>query len=182
MTFVNNQSVGTAAVDVTGVFNSQYAQLFPQARAVKATVNRPAKMFSHPLEDGASRVDHKIFDPVEIELLVLLTGFDYKNTYRQIVTAFKSNELWTVQTRLDSYPNMTIAALPHEEVPDMLDVTAIAIRLQETQLFSAQFQALPPRAVERPRDASTAKRGEQNASEGGSKGSVAYRILYGSKK
>lgn len=169
----------TAAADVVGVYDANFRQLFAAARAMKASVKTEAKVFTHPLEDGAPVSDHKIYSPAEIELWTIIDAEDYKAVYQQIKSAFRSNALLIVQTRADVFKNMTIAAMPHDEDPEMFDVLPVVINLVEVQLVRAQFQALPPAAVAKPANQSTVKRGEQQPTEGGSKGSVAYRILYG---
>ncbi len=169
----------TAAVDVVGVYDDSFAQMFQQARPLKASIVRGTRIFTHPLEDGAMVSDHKVFDPVSIELSLVIVADDYKAVYQQIKTAYMSNSLLRVQTRADVFERMTIESMPHEEDADMFDAIPVALKMKEVQLVRAQFQALPPRAVSKAGDQSTNKRGEQNPKDGGNKGSVAYRILYG---
>lgn len=173
-------------LDVVGVFDSGFRQVFPEGRPIKAMVNETAKAMEHPIENGSTITDHRIIEPVEIELTVMLASEDYRDTYSRIRAFFFQTELLIVQTKTGSYPNMIIVGMPHDETADVYDAIPLAIKLKEVQLVTAQFQALPPRAVKNPRDTSTVKRGEQSGkpetttSTGGqTKSSILYGVIYG---
>lgn len=147
--------------DVIAVLNSGFAQVFEKARAIKVNIGREAQAMKHPLETGAEVTDHRIIMPVTAELSMLLTSADYKAVYQQVSDLFKRGELLTVQTRVDSFPSMLITKMPHEETPEMLDGVALALTLEEAHFVQAQYSALPPKKVKKPKDSDTAKRGEQ---------------------
>jgi len=147
--------------DVVGVYNDSQTQLFANARAVKAAVKPSAKFPEHPLESGATIGDHRIFLPVEIELSVILDPEDYQSTYQQIKAAFTGTSSLTVCTRVDTYKDMYILALPREETADLFDTVAISLRLKEIPLVEAQYQQLPAAKVKTKRHASTVKTGQK---------------------
>lgn len=172
------------AADVVGVFDSGFVQVFPEGRPIKAIIKEMAKVMEHPIETGATITDHRVILPVEIELTLMLTGEQYRDTYARIRALFHRTDTLIVQTKTGSYPNMIIEGMPHDEAPDLHDVVPLALKLREVILVTAQFQALPPRAVSRRRDASTVKRGEQTGSTEGNPGgkkksSVLYGAIYG---
>lgn len=146
------------ATDVVCVLDANLAQVFETARPIKAVVKEESKPMEHPLETGAVVTDHRIILPVEIELSLVLSSDDYRGTYRQIRDLFHKGELLTVQTRTESYSNMAIAAMPHEENADAADVVMQALTLKEAQYVEAQFTDAK---VSRPRDSRTVQRGEQ---------------------
>jgi hypothetical protein len=146
-------------VDVVAVLDEQMTQLFPMARPGKAVINESAKLAEHPVESGGTIVDHRVIQPVEIDLEVYVTK--YAETYQKIRSAFYGNSLLKVQTRSGLYENMAIEAMPHEESPEMVDVFTMSIKLREINLVTAQFVALPPSRVAQSNDASTVDRGEQ---------------------
>lgn len=146
------------ATDVVCVLNAALAQVFANARPIKAAIKVESKMMEHPLETGATVSDHRIILPIEIELSMVLPGADYAATYRQIRDLFQSGEMLTVQTRTDSYQNMSITAMPHEETPDAMDAINMGLCLKEVLYVSPQFSDL---IVARPPDARTKQRGEQ---------------------
>ena len=161
----------TNAQDVVAVLNSSFAQVFTNARAIKAAVDRGAKIMEHPIETGVTISDHRVILPVSIELSMLLTTEDYPAVYQQVVDLFRGNELLIVQTRVDSFPDMAIEKMPHEESTDVFDGVALALTLRQALIVTPQFSALPPKKVAAKKDADTAKRGQQQPTEP-AKGSI----------
>lgn len=174
-----------AAADVVGVFDSNFRQLFPEARPLKATIKEQAKVMEHPVESGATVTDHRIILPVEIEVTLMVNGAEYRDVYGAIRERYLKTETLVVQTKTGSYPNMIIAGMPHEEEPDVFDAVPLFLQLREVLFVEAQFQALPARAVQKPADQSTVKRGEQTgrdepvSANGQRKSSILYGILKG---
>jgi hypothetical protein len=145
------------AVDVVAVYDSNFTQIFPNARPLKVTVKEDAKLMEHPLETGAIITDHRIVLPIEIEISFFLGAEDYRNTYRIIKQYYLNATLLTVQTRSGIYNNQLIASLPHEEDPAQYDTLMMAVSFKQVQFATAQF-SLTPR---NPTKTSTVNRGEQ---------------------
>ncbi len=149
--------------DAVAVFTGDFNQVFPRARIVKAVVEEPAKLMEHPLETGATIVDHRIILPIRIELSTVLQSEDYKDTYRQIKQLFLNSTVLSVQTRSSVYTNQIIAEMPHEENPDMYDAKAVAIKLKQV-LFANTSSGIKPK---RPQDQPTVQRGLIPTQDGG---------------
>lgn len=154
----SNTPTPTAAADVTAILDADLVQVFERARMIRAEVLPESKVMEHPLEDGASVVDHRIILPVVINLSMVLASQDYAAVYNQIRDFFLRAELLTVQTRIGSFSNMLIEKMPHDENADIVDGVLLAVTLKEAQFAEAQFVQLK---VARPRDSNTVKRGEQ---------------------
>lgn len=150
-----------ASADVVGLFSSDLAQVFGDARPMKATVKETSKLMEHPIETGATITDHRVVQPIEIELELIATGANYRNIYQQIRQMFFDAKLLTVQTKTASYENMVIQEMPHEESGDMFDAVPIAVRLKEVLFVSAQYGTLPADKVRNPAMASTKQKGQQ---------------------
>lgn len=162
------------ATDVVCVLDGTLTQVFATARPIKATIKEEAKAMEHPLETGAVVTDHRVVLPVEIELSLVLGAADFRGTYRQIRDLFAKGELLTVQTRTDSYRNMTITGMPHEESPDAYDVINLGLMLKEVLYVEAQFSDLK---VSKPADARTVQRGEQQPQATTKQSSILSRIF-----
>lgn len=148
--------------DVVGVFDSNNNELFVGANAVKATVTPRAKIPKHPLETGATISDHIIFDPIEIELSVILDPEDYQDIYQQIKNTFLTGTLVTIVTKTDSYPSMAFNGIPYDETPDMFDTIAMGLKLSQFDFVTPQYGALPPSSVKKASNASTSQVGQKN--------------------
>lgn len=158
----------TKAVDVVAITGGGFAPLFSQARPLTASVYEMARIMEHPLETGAIIADHIVFDPIEIELPVIIVGEGvYRNTYALIRAAYRAGTLLTVVTRTGSYPNMVIYEMPHDERPESFDAVEMLLRLREARFVSPRNGALTQAQVADPKQSSTIQRGAQQTSAAG---------------
>lgn len=157
------------SADAVAVINQiNFEQLFPDARPFKVQVVPNSKFMEHPLETGATITDHRVIQPLEIELSVFLTSRgnlqDYRSVYAQLKQAFDAADLLTIQTRTSSYPNMVIYEMPHNEDADMFDAVAVAVKLREVKYVEPKYASLPASQVADKQQSSTVARGEQQTS------------------
>ena len=143
--------------DQVAIFGQDYQQLFQNARALKATVKEEAKLMEHPVESGATIVDHRIILPVEIELALILTADDYQNTYNQIRDYYYNGTLLTIQTKSGIYQNQLIQSMPHEEDPSQYDVLTLILSTKQVIFVTAQYGTTPKNAA----NTNTVDRGTQ---------------------
>lgn len=171
----SNTPTPTQAVDVTAVLDAKLVQLFPQARALRVETTPEAKLMEHPLETGATIVDHRVVLPLVVTLSMILASQDYAAVFNQIRDLFGRGELLTVQTRVGSYPNMVIEKIPHEETEAIFDGVTLTLTLREALFAVTQFAQIK---VARPRDSNTQQRGQQQPKESPPQqgGSLAARI------
>lgn len=174
-TIPEDSVVSSQAFDVVAIVDPATGlQLFEAAELMKASVGPSSKLMDHPLEDGSPVTDYKIILPVAIELSMLINAQDQESTYAQITDAFLDSTFLTVRTNADTFENMVIESMPHDETPEMFGILALSIRLREVQLISVQYQPLPPQAVAQPTDQSTVNRGDQQPKQANS-------VLYDAK-
>ena len=143
-------------------YDQDFHQIFRTARPLKAVVKEQAKLMEHPIETGATIVDHRIILPVEIELSMVLEstfGFsvEYQQVYLQIREAYLNSTLLTVQTRSGVYTNQLIQSMPHEEDPTQYDVLTLALSLKQVIFVTAQYGTAP----KNPSNTNTVNRGAQ---------------------
>lgn len=150
-------------------------QMFTAAEAMKANVSPMSKIMDHPLEDGTPVSDFKIILPIAIELGLLVNAADYDSTYAALTDAFLDSTWLTVRTNADTYDNMIIEGIPHDETPEMFGMLSIAVRLREVNLIEVQYQALPAKQVSEPTDQSTVNTGETQPQQANS-------VLYDAKQ
>ena len=147
----------TKAIDVVGVYDVGFNQVFPEGSPIKAMINEAATFFKHPLEDSTNRTDHMIFDPIEIVMDVMLVGDQYRDIFKQIKQIFRDQTQLIVQTKTDTYENMYIQGMPHDETAREYDSVVVSIALAETK-FSATTTTFAP---ESSADTDTVGRGQQ---------------------
>jgi hypothetical protein len=157
-----DQFVSSYTYDVVAVVDpNSGTQVFTGAEIMKANVGPTSKLMDHPIESGSLVTDFKIIMPVTIELALLVNSQSFDGTYAEVKAAFLASTFLTVRTNADTYMNMVIEAIPHDEIPEMFGMLAIALRLREVQLVTVQYQALQSTDVENPTDQSTVNSGEQ---------------------
>lgn len=161
--------------DTVAIFDQAYQQLFQNARAIKATVKEEAKLMEHPVETGATIVDHRIILPVEIELALILTSNDYQNTYNQIRDYYYNGTLLTIQTKSGIYTDQLIQSMPHEEDPSQYDVLTLILNTKQVIFVTAQYGTTPKNAANK----NTVDRGTQQgtAANAVQTGSVAGTVV-----
>jgi hypothetical protein len=167
------------AFDSVAIFTQDYNQIFVDARAIKAVVKEEAKVMQHPVETGATIVDHRIILPTEIELSLILLSDDYQSTYNNIREYYFNSTLLIIQTRSGVYDNQIIQSMPHEEDPSQYDVLTLALSLKEVQFVTAQYGTTPANAS----NMNTSNRGVQQgtAANGSQETSIAKDLLNKSK-
>jgi hypothetical protein len=132
--------VPSAALDVVGIYQANFRQVLAQARPYKAVIKPDSKVMEHPLETGASTIDHRIILPIEIELALIMQANVYRDVYAQIKQLFLNAELLTIATKASTYPNMLISSMPHEEQVEVYDAIIIELKFRETQFANSRAQ------------------------------------------
>jgi hypothetical protein len=130
--------------DVVGVFDQNYNQVFRNARPLKAVVKETSKSMEHPLESGATIVDHRVILPVEIELSLIVQSDpeDVQDIYRIIRQHWLNADLLNVHTLAGVYENQYITDLPHEESPDQYGTIVIGLKLKQLQFAVTQVMPI----------------------------------------
>lgn len=162
-----NPRINQADQDLVAILDGEsFEQLFASAHVMRVSVREMSKLTSYPVEDGTLRTDHRILDPVEIEIPLLLTD-ETRDLFEKLRQAFIEGADLIVQTKVRSYPTMMIYEMPHEEVPDQGDAIPMAIKLREIRVITPEFGTLPPRTVANKAQASTVKSGNKQTPDAG---------------
>lgn len=162
------------AEDVVSIYNVSNEQVFENSFPMKASVSRYSNQFEHPLEDSTVITDHRVIMPVEISLIMIIPNGIYKDVYRNIRKSFNDADILEVRTKADTFSNMIIQAMPHEENPEKFDAIDIILELKETQFETINITTLPFNNVVDKTQSDSVNRGEQNSE---SNESLAVRAL-----
>jgi hypothetical protein len=135
-----------AKTEVIGIYDSNFNQVFLDTKFMKASVLDTSQIFSHPLEDGSQTIDHKIANPIEIELSIILAGNDYRNTYKSLKKLDTDATTLTIQTRTDVYPDMLIYSLPYEEDAEVGNGIKLTVSLKQIQRGTTTIKVVPKSA------------------------------------
>jgi hypothetical protein len=150
-----NSLTSTAAQDVIGFFDENLNQVFTGGSPIKVQVNPSFTYFTHPLERGAVSSDHVIRNQTEVTLFVYLSRDNIRTAYNEISAAANSFATLTVQTKTDTYTDLSIVSYPHDE--DSADMVVMQISLIENQEFGTDAVFVP----QNENSADTVNRGQQ---------------------
>lgn len=169
--------IPTFTADVVSVLDGIGGQpVFRNARPIKAILSEPAKLMTHPLESGANIVDHRVILPISASVSFIVEAENYRDTYQEIRTASRESTRLSLQTKTDTYRNLYLQDIPHEEDPAFFDTITIVLELVEALIANVQIQELPQTEVSDAQDASSVDRGEVTGTDVDS-GSAAFQAL-----
>lgn len=174
----------SAPVEIVAILDDGYNELFQSSRqTLRALIREGAKLMKHPLETGESISDHIVYEPVGAEISLILDPAEYVDNFQQIKSLFKTAKKLTIQTRVETYENMYILEMPHDESAEMADTVAVAVKFEQAIFVDPQYQQLPPSKVKKSSSSSTAKTGQkQGGDASASQSSAAYDLIFGSGK
>lgn len=170
--------IPSASGDVVAIIEADTGnQIFEAARPMKVTVSESANMLAHPIESGGNVVDHRLILPIGLSVSMILESARYRSAYQEIRQVFRDSVRLSVQTKTDTYENLYLQDIPHEEDPSLFDTITIVLQFIETRIATIQIQALPATAVLSANDSSTVDRGQQTGTDSGSTGSTLFRLF-----
>lgn len=151
------------ASDATQVFDMEtFDQLIRTARPMRVNVNESARVMEHTVESGATIVDHRIINPVEVRIDMLLMRDEYRATYATIKNLFNQGKLLGVQTRTSTHQNMLISGLPQEEDAELFDVLPLTLTLIEVKFVQSAATAISASQASAPQYVDTTNSGRKN--------------------
>lgn len=153
--------VNSASQDMVAILDAQsFEPIFTAASPMRVSVRESSRLTTFPVEDGTNRTDHRVINPVEIELPVLMAG-EYRDVFEALRTAFLNGTELVIQTKVRSYQAMMIAEMPHDEAPEQGDSVPVSIKMIEIKTIKPEFGTLPASKVANPNQSSTVDRGNQ---------------------
>lgn len=144
--------------------NESLSELFDSVHPMRLSVTETKRATKFAVEDGTERSDHVVTELVEIQIDLSITD-NLRNSFENLRQTYLNDDLVTVQTKVASYPNMLIIDLPHDETAELGNAVNIAMRLQEWKAVKPEYGEVPPRKVEKKKQSSTVKRGQQTTTE-----------------
>ena len=123
-------------LNIVGIYSGS-TLLFEKAKIMKAQVKETSQMMNHPVESGTVVTDHKIINPIEITIPLMVSSADYRSVYNSIRKVFLESDFLTIQTKSGIYKNMLISNMPHDESPDAYNALMISLQLKEVFIVTA---------------------------------------------
>ncbi len=131
------------------------------ANPMRVTVRETSTLTSWPVEDGTQRTDHRVLDPIEIELPLILASDANRSLFDQLRQIYLRGDEVVVQTKMRTYESMMIVEMPHDETPDVFGSIPVSVRLKQVITVQPEFGELPPSRVSNVNQSSTVQKGGQ---------------------
>lgn len=161
--------------------NDTLATIWESADPMIVGVRHSKRVTRYPVEDGSTRNDHAVVDPVEITIRFVLTGGP-SQAFSAIRGAFLSNDLLTIQTRAGVYFDMMITEIPQDQSSDSSDSVFVDVRLLEWREVVPEYGELTIADVKAPAQSNTVRRGSVTPKEPPrDKSSLLSRLVGGAK-
>lgn len=152
----------------------------PDASPMRVTVRETSKLTNWPVEDGTQRTDHRVLDPIEIDLPLLISSEQNRDIFDQLRQIYLRGDDLTIQTKLRTYESMMIFEMPHDETSEVSDAYTVEVKLKQVITIKPEFGKLPPSKVADKKQSSTVKKGGQQTSQADAgktrKASTLYRL------
>lgn len=159
------------------ILDESFNPVFTGASIMDASISDTSMQQTQPVESGDEKTEYTVFNPVEVDIRLSVAGDDYVQTYREIESAYRSQEKLFFQSRVKVYGDMYLSTIPHEESSKNADGFIMSISLKEAMRPITQVKYAPASSS----DATTVNRGSQRGSEATAaqeeKSSVLYRVL-----
>jgi hypothetical protein len=159
---------------VIAILDEEGNQLFSTAVNINVAAIESKTFASHSLENKQVVVDDQFDNPGAISMQMILNPVDYQSVYSEIKAAYKAVTNFTIQTRVDTYTNMYLAQLPHEESPEMFNTIAITLEFTEQIIAGADSETMTSERVSSKSDASTVNAGQKSSTD--NDGTVLQRL------
>jgi hypothetical protein len=150
--------------DLVQIIDSEKGeQVYKAARPVQIQVIEESQLMKQPREDGSVQVDHKVDNPILINMQVFLDRREYKDVYAQLQKARIAGTNLRIQSRVTTYENMFISGMPHEETAVNFTNIQMTISFEQALIFGTTEETLGPEQVREPEDESLIKKGVTGA-------------------
>jgi len=124
----------------------QQDNFFPilqNATVMEVAIASAQELMDQPIEKGATITDFTIKKPKVAEVSFILAAVSYLSDYLLIKQLYENNTFLILQTTVDTYSNMIIAAMPYKESAEMYQALRIGITLREIQQVSPSYSPAP---------------------------------------
>jgi len=118
--------------DRVQILDQNNQPLFPGVFSViDVEVTESSRAFTQPLEDNTVIIEHKVIDPVEVKLSVLLNSEEYQSGYAFFKTLFIASSEVVIKTKATLYERMILIDMPHDENAEVFDTIILNLSFRE---------------------------------------------------
>lgn len=149
--------------ELIAILNEDGEQILTTMVNIGCSVSVSKEFAQHSLENRQVIIDDQYDNPTIVNLQFILSPSDYVAVYNEIKQYFNNITSFIIQTKVDTYKNMFLRTIPHEETPDMFNT--ISINLEFTQQLITESDTSKIVSASNQSDVSTVNAGNKSKTE-----------------
>ncbi len=164
------------ADNVIAILDEDGNELLSTLTNIGVSVSVSKTFAKHSLENGQTVTDDQYDNPTLLNMQIILDPSDYVSVYKEIKTYYENVTNFTIQTKVDSYSNMFLESLPHDETPEMFTTIAMTLEFTEQLISETSTETLAESDVSTASDTTTVDSGEKSTTSDDD-GTVLQRLV-----
>lgn len=134
--------------------------IFEDVAILDCKVTEDSQITTHPVESGSKISEHQIFNPVEIDMQLVMPSFLYEAVIRELKLYYYAGVKFRIVTKEGTYKNMVLQSKPAEMKPENVDRIVYSLHFIEEIEVQPKYITLSVSQVSNPENSSTVKLGE----------------------
>lgn len=126
--------------------NDQLIEVLSNVQIEGVTVEDTSKIFEHPLETGATIVDHEVFDPNVVSCRMIIANND-GDSLTELEQLYKQGTELKIRANNKVLERVVISGKPFEITSKMFDKTLYTVTFKEALRVTPVYTKLPPKKV-----------------------------------
>ena len=126
--------------------NDQLIEVLSNVQIEGVTVEDTSKIFEHPLETGATIVDHEVFDPNVVSCRMIIANND-GDSLTELEQLYKQGAELKIRANNKVLEYVVISGKPFEITSKMFDKTLYTVTFKEALRVTPVYTKLPPKKV-----------------------------------
>lgn len=143
------------------ILDQNYNQILPQVKFIDVRVIEGSTPFQHTIESGSKITDYVITNPLELNVIAIVSSIDYPDVYFSLRALKENKTLLSVQSMVAIYENQFLVDVPHTENSEIIGGIGLVLHFQQAIIVTAQFNPAP----KYPSNSDTVNRGQQSGTD-----------------
>ena len=123
-------------------------------------VTDDSQITTHPVESGAKISEHQIFNPIEIDMQIVLPEYSYESIIRELKKYYQSGTKFRIFTKEGTYKNMVLQSKPADMKPENVDRIIYSLHFIEVIQIQPKYVRISASQVSNPENSSSIRLGE----------------------
>lgn len=160
--------------------NNNLIEVLSNVQIESVSVEDTAKIFEHPLETGATIVDHEIFDPNVVLCKMIIPNNDGESL-TELEQLYKQGTELKIRANNKVLERVVITGKPYEITSQMFDKTLYTVAFKEALRVTPVYTKLPPKKVTKKSCSSRVNNGVKQAKKKERRHTILDSFIFGGR-